>query len=299
MILNQKDIQNYILHRHENLLIDTVKNNTLTVKITKNDPLNRSFFITNYNSTPQLTTTIAMEILALGGIVSGGKKPPGKMVIFAGILNFKLITPLPINQEITGHCKKVSDKGGFIKYRGTLTCNDTLLAQGEMLAFITEESTTNDTPKKLESIPEISTGNPIQKDASYKNPFLYIIDEYINDTQSTCLTKYTFPSTHPLTKGHFPKRPIMMGVLQWLSIEDACRYYALQNYKDQNITITGNAILFKSDASLVAEIKQFEVQVKQQHTTVALLVGTKRISFRQMIQPEDTIYTYLTDISIT
>ena len=58
--------------------------------------------------------------------------------------------------------KKISDKGGFIKYRGTLTCNDTLLAQGEMLAFITEESTTNDTPKKLESIPEISIGEPIQ-----------------------------------------------------------------------------------------------------------------------------------------
>ncbi len=297
MILKQNDIKRYILHRHENLLLDTIEDESLNLTINEKDNLNRSFFLTHYDNSPKIASTIAMEILALLSIVNSGKTPTGKMVVFAGILNFKLNAPLPLNQLIQGSSIKVSDKAGFIKYRGTLTCKDTLLAQGEMLAVITEESTTNDIPKTLESIPEISTGNPIQKDSSYKNPFLYIIDHYISDSKTTCLTQYTFPTTHPLIKGHFPQNPIMMGVLQWLSIEDACRYYAKRHYQNKNVTLTGNAVLFKSDSSLVAEVKQFEVDITQRHTTVAILVGTKRISFRQLIRPKDTIYTYLTDIT--
>ena len=295
---NQQDIATYILHRHENLLLDTVTDESLALKISDNDPLNRHFFKTTYHdNTPQILSTISMEILALAGIVSSGKTPAGKMVVFAGILNVLLHAPLPFNQSITGRVRKISDKGGFIKYAGELSSNETLLASGEMLAFIADENATNTAPKPIENCPDIHEGTPVEKDPRHKHPDLYMIDHYISGNQNSCLTRYTYPNTHPLTRGHFPQNPIMMGVLQWASVEDACREYAARYYPNQSITLSGNAIIFKSDATLVAEVKQFEVSILGETSHVAFITKTKRISYRQMIRPNDTIFTYLTELT--
>jgi 3-hydroxymyristoyl/3-hydroxydecanoyl-(acyl carrier protein) dehydratase len=299
-ILKQDPLEDYLLHRHENMLLDRVDDTgQLELTISPNDPQNRDFFTTYYGPSPSIASTIAMEILALGGIVSGGKPKPNDMVIFAGILNFTLYEPLPLGVPIIGTTQKVSSKGGFIKYSGELQSHSTRLATGSMLAFITTKSAVNDTVKRLDSLPETHGGHLVTKDASYKNPHLHMIDRYISDTETTCLTAYTFPETHPLTKGHFPGNPIMMGVLQWLTIEDACRHYAMTHFNTASVTITGNATLFKEDSSLVAEVKQFQVKVTHVNTTEALLTQTKRVSFRQMVRPKDTLFTYLTDLIIT
>jgi 3-hydroxymyristoyl/3-hydroxydecanoyl-(acyl carrier protein) dehydratase len=296
--LNQQDIATYILHRHENLLLDTITNESLTLKISDNDLLNRHFFKTTYhNNTAQLLSTISMEILALAGIVSSGKTPAGKMVVFAGILNVSLYAPLPFNQPISGTVKKISDKGGFIKYAGELSSNETQLASGQMLAFIADENATNTAPKPIENCPNIQSGTPVEKKPDHKHPELYMIDQYISGNETSCLTQYTYPSTHPLTRGHFPQNPIMMGVLQWATVEDACREYASRYYPNQSITLTGNAIIFKADATLVAEVKQFEVSIFGETSTVAFITKTKRISYRQMIRPNDTIFTHLTELT--
>ena len=297
--IEEYQIEDYVLHRYENVLLDHANNDgQLAVTITENDALNRDFFRTNYNESPCLASTIAMEILALGAIVSQGEPIPGMMAIFAGMLNVSLHMPLPMGERITGTTQKVSDKGGFIKYKGSLYCNDSCLAEGSILAFVTESLTTNDAVKKVDDPPKVQEGQPVSKDRTYKDPYLHMVDQYISDTETTCLTSYTFPETHPLIKGHFPGNPLMMGVLQWLTIEDACRQYARIHCEQAPVIIKGNAILFKADSSLVAEVKQFEVKVTHQGQTAARLTHTKRISFRQMVRPKDTVFTYLTDLSI-
>ena len=130
---------------------------------------------------------------------------------------------------------------------------------------------------------------------------MHLCDSICHTTDNSCLGKYKYPTTHPLVKGHFPKNPLMMGVMQWASIEDV----ALEFCKINNITgsnkIKGNAIITKKDGSIATDIKGFLLDSFVNCSDIedqADIIKTTKISFRQLVKPEETIYILLTDLQV-
>jgi len=305
-ILTQTDIKDAIIHRYENLLIDSVEHSggddmsgTLHLTITDNDPLGRDIFFKTLGEDSQLLSTLHMEILALGAIAGTGTVKEGYMVLFTGISNFEYVHPLTLNTPLKGTFKKLSDKAGFLRYSGETYAGDTLLAKGEMMAFLTPMSTES-SPSKQYDIPEQNRQSTVALHEDYIPKSMTLADRLYHLSDTECVTTYTYPPTHPFTKGHFPGNPIMMGVMQWLSVEDACRSY----YSEHNLTgdksISFSAMILRPDGSLVTEIRRCTVTCSQYGEFIDTnIVSTKKVSFRNMVKPGEELFIYLRDISVS
>ncbi|RAP38769.1 hypothetical protein DID80_02310 [Candidatus Marinamargulisbacteria bacterium SCGC AAA071-K20] len=314
VIINQETIKEHIIHRYENLLLDDVSIDTdsdnikgsFSLKIEKDDPLGRQIFSKNINpDTKILTPQLCMESLALASIVCSGKLKEGQMAIFAGISNFKKLKHLPFSENIIGEVEKQGSKGAFLKYRGTLKDNSgNILAFGDMMAYFTSTSMSNDNeePKKIEAFPIPTEKTPINKTDYPKPSQMVVLDHVLNCEETQILGDYTYPTTHPFTKGHFPENPIMMGIMQWISVEDLALQYAKTNKITGEKTLKGNAVLFKHNYTLVAEVKQFECSISIGVDSIldqCDVIQTRKIVFRNMVRPGETILILLKDITIT
>ena len=153
--LTQENIKEHIIHRHENLLLDSISipkseiiSGDLSLTIDKNDTLNRSIFLKEHrHGKCVLQTPLLMEILALAAIVVSGKLKKNEMVMFAAITNFKTTKHYEANTALSGHVKQINAKNNFLKYKGTLTQNNSEIATGEMTAiFTTNTHTTTPEP---------------------------------------------------------------------------------------------------------------------------------------------------------
>ena len=312
-ILTLEEIKDRIPHRYENLLIDQVEisdnpeivSGDLKLTITESDPLDRAIFTQNISgSNRSILVTTSMEILALASIVCSGKLEANQSVFFAGISNFEKFNDLPTNAPIKGHTEKVSDKGGFLKYSGTLTDSEgTPLVKGDMLAvFIDGTPESKGGKKKIEAPIESTDLDPGFSEV-HKDKWMRITDKVVNTSEAPngFTTRYTYPEDHPFIKGHFPNNPVMMGVMQWMSIEDASLAYALHQKLTGVNVIKGDCNIVKKDGTLVAEIKAFEVltDLKEgSETPYATIQKTKRISFRDFVKPGETLYIQLFNLNL-
>jgi len=303
--LNQEEIKKHIIHRYENLMLDSITfsedqeySGSLTLSISKNDSLNRNLFLKeHYNNSLVLQTPLLMEILALGSIVVSGTLKPDEMVIFAAISNFKTTAHYKENTTLNGNVSRITAKNSFLKYKGNLHHQDTPIATGDMMAFFTKITHEN-IPEISDFSPPQGLWSPVKKENRYKLEPTIMADEFISD-DTLITSRYTYPATHPLTKGHFPKNPLMMGVMQWMSIEDAlCAY--LEKEK-----ITGihnwrcSATIFNQKNHKIADFKDVSLQswINEQNIPNQVeITETKRINFRNMVKPEDTIYTVITNL---
>ena len=118
-----------------------------------------------------------------------------------------------------------------------------------------------------------------------------------NDTSFTA--KYTYPKTHPLVKGHFPNNPIMMGVMQWLSIEDClCHYLEILNVSGNHI-YSCNVSIYNQDKIKIADIKSISLESWINIDTIinqTKIKTTSKIVFRNMVKPADTLFILASDI---
>ena len=109
------------------------------------------------------------------------------------------------------------------------------------------------------------------------------------------------PEDHPLIKGHFPNKPVFMGVLQWMGIEDSC--FMLASYlfeREQKIgayQVSLDGSIYNQHGHLVAELKQVTVQIYYAHAPYlnqAEIIATKKVIFKGMVFPNDSL-TYVID----
>lgn len=137
---------------------------------------------------------------------------------------------------------------------------------------------------------------------------MYAIDAAyrLEDTLDSFVASYTYPHTHPFTQGHFPGNPIMMGVMQWMSVEDSCHLLASILYKKIEkkglYTLSGNADIIKSDGTSVSEIKGFKVQIYWDvpgFLNQAEVLRTEKITFRDYVVPGDTLLICLNSLILS
>lgn len=312
--LTLSDIENSIPHRYENLLLDSVERplsedmikGRLFLHIEPGDALGRDiFFETTGRRT--LFSPLYMEILALGSIVNGGKVPDDSLIFYVGISNFKKESDLLLGDRIVGEVEQLKNKGPFLRYSGKLSVGSRLVTSGDMMAVMIPKSKGKE--KDLESKPadiDLPTPNQsisIDKSIWGRSPHLVALDHLVYSGPSSCLGLYTYRSNHPFTRGHFPTNPVMMGVMQWMSFEDVLTTYICHLPKDHPFRlakkIKAQGVILKSDRSIACEGKDlvFEVHPDPHAFPVYTCIEAKKVSFRDMVLPEEPLSIYLTDIS--
>lgn len=301
------EIQNRIIHRYENVLLDSVTydpenkdDNKLSLTLSKNDALNRDIFLKQKKKGEYvLVTSVFMEILALSCIITENKLGEDDMVIFAAISNFKKLGEFPENTTITGNCIKVSDKKGFLRYKGSLQNGHQCIASGDMMAYFTKKDTQAEIVKEEER-PPLTQTKELPFNPDLKSKWVTIGDTLRHIDESSCVTEYTYPTDHPFNKGHFPGNPLMMGVMQWMSIESCIFAYANERGLTGHHQLLTDAVIQKTDGSLVAEVKGALLDVWIDDETIvsqAEIRETKKIIFRNMVKPSETITIHCNNIT--
>lgn len=303
MILSQFDIEKRIQHRFENQLLDEAGflNETgeghLHLCIQEKDSRNRHLFLKQKkrNGIKSIIPSVLMEILAIGSIVTSGSLKNDEAVFFASIMDFEKGCDALANTPINGTTSKISEKAQFLKYKGTLYQDDKMVGTGSMMAFFLESSKQEDVGvSKKGIIPNLSQAIPVSKKNQYKTEEMMLCDELSLCTDHEAVGVYTFPETHPTTKGHFPGNPVMMGVMQWMTLEDTLLAWAKKrNYQGK---IKGDATLLKTDGTLVAEVKNFQADIwmnDENYMDQAEIHKLQKITFRSMVKPQETLLIHL------
>jgi 3-hydroxymyristoyl/3-hydroxydecanoyl-(acyl carrier protein) dehydratase len=302
------NITDFIPHRYENILLDCITKDpqtplkgTLDLKITENDPLNRHLFY-KISETNQkvLITPFYMEIIALAAIVIYNNQDKNKTAIFASISNFEFFKSVNLGDSISGEVEHISSKKGFIKCGGTLKSNGKDLCSGVLSAFFVDINQKAPETKPTEI--EFPQSPPISynKTSRNKETAMIICDALLEHTNTSFISSYTYNKSHPLTKGHFPNNPIMMGVMQWLSVEDSLCHYLETTKQSGNNTYTCNVIIYNQKKIKIADIKNttLESWINQPNIlNQTTILKTGKINFRNMIKPNDTLYIVASDIT--
>ncbi len=300
--LSQSDIEGYIPHRFENLLLDSCQvclsdhTGEATLCIGKDDALDRSiFYQSNSLSTAVMLAPFYMEILALAAIVCNPKLNPDELVIYAAISQFEKLDDLELGQCGVAKVKPESSKGDFFKYSGQILKPDgTCIAKGVMMAF---HFNVSDQQSLFEAS---SLGQPLEKTVAapaFKSSALWMADQIVSlDPEGgTCVFRYYYPATHPFVKGHFPGKPMMMGVMHWLSVADGC-YLLAQALKAQGKSgayeMKGDGQVRKQDGSVVCDVKGFVVRGKigvPGQSEAPEIVKTLKVAFRSATMPGEIL----------
>lgn len=307
--LNQSDITDRLPHKHENVLLDSIQYNesdnsvTLSLTIPNNDPLHRQIFTERLqtNQPKTIISTVFTEIMALASIVHASPLPPNTSVFFASITDFELHQNHIASQPLTGKVTHTLTKRNFVKYKGHLTTESNQpIASATVMAIYTDSqpstTTTTDQPNQLP--PQNCDVKTDQSHWHRDNQFIVSDRLILSDpTTGSFSTEYTYPIDHPLTRGHFPDLPVMMGVQQWLGVADACLTHAHHTNQSGHNQRTVNATIYKSNGTIVSEIS--DCTVRFGHNTgdspdYAYITKTKKVAFKQMVVPGETIIIHVT-----
>ena len=138
---------------------------------------------------------------------------------------------------------------------------------------------------------------PIKINSNYKEKTMTFIDTLLFIDQETkpsnATLSYTYPEDHPCTKGHFPNNPVMMGVMQLTGVEDACLALA-QQQSFTDTTIHCDVTLKNQFGDVVAVLKKVVIEANESYSNIKSI---KKIAFKSMMFPGDTLYTYLQNIT--
>jgi 3-hydroxymyristoyl/3-hydroxydecanoyl-(acyl carrier protein) dehydratase len=309
--LSIDDIADRLPHRHENLLLDSctiLNENEAQFELTlqPNDALARDIFIIDYNGTPCIPSPLLTEISALACISSANQQFNDSVVAyFAAISQFSSPRgPFPVGQQLIGHTQKLSGKNNFHKY-GFKLSSQGYHANGQLMAYydhVTNVTAESPPPSQLPDHIIDCLSKPLWQVSEFKQkkPSMTFVSASHGLWPTEALYAYSYPSTHPFIKGHFPKNPVMMGVCQWQMLEDALTDALTQkmNPTPHEDTISCNAIIFKSDLTPACDIKGAKLMAHSyMNQWQVSTVSVKKIMFKQRVSPNDQLFIYISEIT--
>ncbi|NBV41996.1 hypothetical protein EBR96_04425 [bacterium] len=307
-LFSKHEIESRIPHRYENVLLDSVleqKDETthrgqLSLNLSNPTDIRRLFTESPIPGTPTIISCTLLEILALASVACTDV-PPGYLIIFASISNYKKTADFPVEKELIGSVVKLRDKGGFVRCKGEIHSQEgQFYAEGELMAFVTSPESLDGTAdaKKEFELPESNCNFDVNPNWYKKEASMVTSNKltYWNRETGELISEYTYPLDHPCVKGHFPGRPMMMGIMQMLTIEDACLALSYHENWTSYKKITANAILVRDDGTVIAEVKDATVELNGDGIRRASLTDLKKITFRDPVVPGQKLRTYLTQI---
>jgi len=304
-VFGKADLASKLPHRFENILLDRCTVNTKSlesefqVTLAPGDAEGRALFLKQGSSGAwEVMTPFLVEMMALGAIVSGGDIPEGKNAFFAAISNFRREGIFSAGNLLEGSTVFQGERGGLFRYTGKVVCGEAT-AEAKLVAVYVDQhrgsTEPTQTPKEL---PSLEPGKPIPH-PDYKQQEMFLVDRlrYYAVESGEVVCSYTYPPDHPLTKGHFPGAPVMMGVNQWLMLEDACYVFARELDRKGKYALECNADIVKADGAPVCEIRKAVVDIYSGCPGIedqADLVVSKKIAFKGAVKPGEELLIHLT-----
>lgn len=312
--IENEDLTKYLPHRGRNLLLDSVdKSETpkgpqaeITLAIGQPDRLKRDIFLEkDVEQNAIYSPYMFAEFLALGSIVLTDL-PPDTMAYFSTISNFVCEHSVSASGPLHGVTVRNKDRGLFRRFTGRiLDPKGGVSAQTDIMAFAFNPKTDAERQeKKIAEKPVPKETRPVTKELfSWKPEAMVFVDEvsHLNLDDPTALLRYTYPQDHPFVEGHFPGNPIMMGITQWIGCADAVTWltYELAQAKSallagkENWIVGANVEMVKPDGTVACEIKDIKLKFQSAETgkiPFPQLLGTKRIGFRDLVRPNETLF---------
>jgi 3-hydroxymyristoyl/3-hydroxydecanoyl-(acyl carrier protein) dehydratase len=269
------------------------------VTLTPEDAEGRGLFLKQGSSgTWEVMTPFLVEMMAFGAIVSGGDIPEGKNAFFAAISNFRRKGIFSAGSLLKGATAFQGERGGLFRYTGKAECEGAT-AEGRLVAVYVDHNGGSAQPTQThKELPFLEPGKPIAP-PDYKQQEMFLLNQlhYYTTEPGEVVCSYTYPPDHPLTKGHFPDDPTMMGVSQWLMLEDACYVFSQELSRNGKYTLECNTDIIKTDGTSVCEIRKAVVDIYSGCPRIkdqADLVATKKISFKEAVKPGEELLIHLT-----
>lgn len=312
---DQHSIESRLPHRFENQLLDKVvidteaeiEQGSCELTISNGDSRHRDIFMRELpDGSFALFNPVLMEILALGAIGIFGT-PKGKVFIFAGINKYEITDRYIAGKLLIGNVNKNSDKRNILLCDGYLADGSgSEIGSAQILAALVDDTTlVPGAPIEGFISPKSDEFEDLDLSQSFKASHMLMIDALCQfDSESGyCVSTYTYPVDHPLVKGHFPGNSVMMGVMQLMSIEDACFALAklFLNEGKTLSTVKGDAEIVKSTGNVVAVVKKFEIAIIGHGTPYlqAEMTAFRKTSFKEIVIPGDTLYIHLNNLEIS
>ena len=306
--LSPNDILEKLPHRYENILVDEVtciqdgevSQAELSVTLSAENPTRALFLRTLPNGEKVALTPIFMEILALASVACT-PKDAHQILIYAGIAMFKKVHDLKADEKASGLVTKKRGRGVFINCEAQLYTDDNrLVCTSELTAALVDrtllEQNDETAAKRCLPLPVQTCDIAIDKLRYGKDLRMVVADTIIHLAEDMIVTRYRYPEDHPCVRGHFPGNPVMMGVMQWMAIEDAFQAYAWHYYTATPLpeTVILDGTLIRADGAIVAEIKGYKARLTGDAFTET--IETKKIIFREPLRPGETVFAVLTSI---
>lgn len=309
LVIDQDMVMSKIPHRYENLLIDTL---TLTddnrslfdFSIKQNDALNRDIFFWSLNHDTLITVSTLAEISMISSFIRlFNTISHGTFGYFVAVFNFSIEGhPIMSEHPMVGETTPIRKRGNFYRDQFSIS-NDHFKATGHMMAYYDNQSNQllsdadGASLDALDWLPQHGTGQSLPAFSS-KPEWMTFVDTVYDSHPNQSTYGYTYPVNHPLTKGHFPGNPIMMGVCQWQTVEDALTHHANQcelAAGDWSL----DAYVVKPNRVCVCEGKKmvFTVYCDESNRRHASTRSISKILFKQPVFPGEMLYIHLTNIT--
>ena len=310
--VTRDEIENRVPHRYENILLDRCIPSTDTdvsgqhmVQLGVGDSYGRDLFLKKLSETKTvLIVPIIAELIALSSIINSGGLKPGEVAFFAAITQFKRTGSLNCEGPLEGAVVKVGDKAGFYRFQGDLRSPGFGEASCQVMAYYTNfDDIVESDDKKVVELPGLDLNEKVTA-PEFKDARMFMVDSlrYLDPVGTTIICDYCYPEDHPCIRGHFPDNPVMMGVMQWLILEDAVYVWSQKQMERGHYTVSCQAEILKDDGTLVCEIKQAVLDVYKGVPDVydqAEIKETKKVVFRDMVKPNQTLRVHVSSIKVS
>ena len=295
--LTQEEILAIIPHRSENVLIDSCMSEeehfVFNLDLNKKDPFGRNLFLTQ----DKLIYPVLTEVLALASIICENPTKSDIIPIFATITNFKVEKPFK-TASLSGYVKHKSSKQGFFRYEGHISDNQGSTASAQLMAYATKKNELNQASDPAKTY-DLGDFNPSRlcSPVPYKDPNMSCLTSIERINENEIVTSYSYPFSHPLIKGHFPDNPVMMGVMQWMMVEDAIYAHSLEypsHYPNDCLLTQG--IIVNEKNEIICELLDLELCIEASHEYKYFVYtkAAKRIFFRGLVKPGTRLFCQVT-----
>lgn len=295
-VLNRKDIETLLPHRFENLLIDSVDSETgvFGLSLVDGDATGRDVVLkTTADGAGRMINPFLMEVGALAAISFVGALEPGKIAVFAAITKFEIVGKLDAS-SIRGLTQSAGSRGDFYSY-GVRFDSDSGHASGTVMAFNANASELGSgEDKKTLDLPAFNCDIDFES-PSFKAESMCVLDQvsYFDPETYSSVGRYVYPTDHLLCRGHFPGNPIMMGVMQWMMVSDL-GLFLKDKVGDGASLLRCNAEIVKADGVVACEIKGAVLDLGDG----AEILATKKVVFRDIVRPGETLFCFVHDVSL-